>query len=122
MERWKDDPEEHDYPAAQDYLELLMRQSAAAAVVKLLRKQKTITKKAKDISRAAQLPLLDGDNYHVKKDLKKLEDGEKLSPVLLVRCGLAEPLVIADGYHRVCAVHHLDEDAEIPCRIASMNP
>jgi hypothetical protein len=27
-------------------------------------------------------------------------------------------LQIADGYHRICASHHLDEDADIPCRIA----
>jgi hypothetical protein len=27
-------------------------------------------------------------------------------------------LTIADGYHRICASYHLDEDADIPCRIA----
>ena len=26
-------------------------------------------------------------------------------------------LTIADGYHRISASYHLDEDAEIPCRI-----
>jgi hypothetical protein len=26
-------------------------------------------------------------------------------------------MVIADGYHRVCASYHLDEDAAIPCRL-----
>jgi hypothetical protein len=28
------------------------------------------------------------------------------------------PLTIADGFHRICASYHLDEDADIPCRIA----
>ena len=28
------------------------------------------------------------------------------------------PLTVADGYHRICASYHLDEDADIPCRIA----
>ena len=26
-------------------------------------------------------------------------------------------LVVADGYHRVCAVYHLDEDAEVACKL-----
>ena len=30
------------------------------------------------------------------------------------------PLTVADGYHRICASHHLDEDADIPCRIADL--
>jgi hypothetical protein len=30
------------------------------------------------------------------------------------------PLVVADGYHRICASYHLDEDAEIPCRLADL--
>ena len=31
-------------------------------------------------------------------------------------------LTIADGYHRVCASYHLDENADIPCRMADMPP
>jgi hypothetical protein len=26
-------------------------------------------------------------------------------------------MTVADGYHRICASHHVDEDADIPCRI-----
>ena len=26
----------------------------------------------------------------------------------------------ADGYHRICASYHLNEDAEIPCRIVDL--
>jgi hypothetical protein len=26
-------------------------------------------------------------------------------------------LTVADGYHRICASYHLDEDTDIPCRI-----
>ena len=56
---------------------------------------------------------------NLRNDLKKVKDGKKLSPVLLVRGQLTSdvPLTIADGYHRVCASWHLDEDADIPCRI-----
>jgi len=62
------------------------------------------------------LALLPADNKHVQADLDKVKEGRKLSPVLLVR---GEPMQIADGYHRVCASYHLDENADIPCRIAS---
>jgi len=52
--------------------------------------------------------------------LRKVNAGKKLSPVLLVRGRLTLdfPLTIADGYHRICASCHLDEETEIPCRIA----
>jgi hypothetical protein len=43
--------------------------------------------------------------------------GEKLSPLLLYRGQRNGKLVIADGYHRLCAVYHFDEDAMIPCKI-----
>jgi len=34
-----------------------------------------------------------------------------------VRDEAAGKVVIADGYHRLCAVYLFDEDALIPCRI-----
>jgi hypothetical protein len=57
----------------------------------------------------------------VRKDLAKVADGKRLSPVLLV-CGRGEkavPLTVADGYHRICASHHIDEDADVPCRLVA---
>ena len=53
-----------------------------------------------------------------------MKKGEKLSPVLLVRGGLYHDrlLTVADGYHRICASYLLDEDADIPCRIADLPP
>ena len=111
---WKDEPEEHDFPAALEYLSLLMSFSDAGEYVRQLRGSETYTRKAKDILRASGLPALPSDNKHVAKDLRKIDDGEKLSPVLVVR---GQPLIIADGYHRICASYHLDENTEIPCRI-----
>ena len=72
------------------------------------------------ILRAARLRLLAVDNPHVKSDLAKIEKHEALSPILLVRGDLPTgvPLQIADGYHRVCASYHTDENTDIPCRIA----
>src|SRR3989442_5936714 len=101
-EHWKDEPEEHDYPAALDYLTLHFPQAQADRLVAALRAAPTVHRKAKDILRASGLPELPSDNVHVKKDLDKVKQGIMLSPVLLVR---GQPLVIADGYHRVCASH-----------------
>jgi len=90
--------------------------------VAALRRAETVHRKAKDLSRASRLPILPPDNPHVASDLKKVREGHLLSPVLLVRGRLAlgVPLTVADGYHRICASYHLDEDADIPCRIADL--
>ena len=116
-EHWKDDPEKQDYPAARSYLSLLVDPSEAKKTAKALADEPDAARyKAKDILRAAGLPLLPLDDPEVAKDLAKVKAGTKLSPVLLVR---GDPLWVADGYHRICASYHLDEDAEIPCRIVA---
>jgi hypothetical protein len=111
---WLAEPEAHDFPAATDYLELLYPEEVAAALTKRLLDAPTILKKAKDILRASELPLLPKENIHVRENLRKVKKGKKLSPILLVRSGR---LIIADGYHRTCAIYYLSEDLEVPCRI-----
>jgi hypothetical protein len=120
-EHWKSEPEDHDYPAAASYLSLLLPQPSVDALVAELRAAPIGHWKAKDLLRASGLGLLPTDNPHVSSDLKKVKEGDKLSPVLLVRGSLnrSAPLQIADGHHRICASYHLDEDADIPCRMAS---
>jgi hypothetical protein len=110
-------PEEHDFPAAGDYLTLVMSESEAAAMVDALRAAPLVHRKAKDLLRASMLRLLPKDNPHVATDLKKVAAGKRLSPVLMVRGGGVIPLRVADGYHRICASYHLDENTDIPCRI-----
>jgi hypothetical protein len=119
-EHWKQDPDDHDYPAAASYLSLVLAEPALTAVVTALRGAPIGHWKAKDLLRASGLALLPEDNPHVGSDLKKINKGVSLSPVLLVRGDMARraPLIIADGYHRICASYHVDEDADIPCRIA----
>lgn len=111
---WLTEPEEHDFPAALDYLTLLYPEAIAEEIIARLKKVPTIKKKAKDILRASELTLLPASNYHVKADIQKVKKGKKLSPILLVR---DEKLIIADGYHRVCSIYYLSEDLEVPCRI-----
>jgi hypothetical protein len=121
-EHWKQEPEEHDYPAAQDYLSLVLSVQEASAVVEALKNAPLSVRKAKDLLRASGLVALPGTNVHVAKDLDKVRRGQRLSPVLLVRGDLASgaPLTVADGYHRICASYHLDEDADIPCRLVDL--
>jgi hypothetical protein len=121
--RWKTEPDEHDYPAAADYLSLVMPAADASALADKLRTAETTTHKSKDLLRAAALPQLDADNVHVAKDLHKIRAGTELSPVLLVRGDArgGRALVVADGYHRICASHVVDEDIEIPCRIIDLD-
>ncbi len=86
---WLKAPEEHDYPAALSYLSLVYPEVDAGVLVDRLRRAR----------------------------VKKIRDGKKLSPLLLVRDKAHGRVVIADGYHRLCAVYSFDEDAEIPCKI-----
>ena len=120
---WKEAPDDHDYPAAEEYLSLVTSPAAARRLARRLRGAPIVHRKAKDLLRASGLPLLAPDNFHVAKDLKKVTEGRLLSPVLLVRGKLQAriPLTVADGYHRICASYHLGEDADIPCRIADLD-
>ena len=116
-EHWLDEPEEHDFPAAASFLALLFSETAAAVIVDRLRQAAASSYKAKDLLRAARLELLPRSDAEVGTDLKKVARGERLSPVLLVRAGAGAPLIVADGYHRICASYHLDEDSAVPCRL-----
>ncbi len=112
---WLPEPEDHNYPAALSYLQLLFPAARAAKIVEDLKAAGVSTFKAKDIFRASGLSLLGVSNSHVDKDRHKIASGKKLSPILLVRGDTR--VIIADGYHRMCAVYAVDEDALIPCKI-----
>lgn len=115
--QWLDEPEATNYPAALSYLSLSLPPKRARKLVARLREAKVEQFKAKDIFRASQLSLLGVSNSHVVRDLKKIRSGKHLSPILLVRIPELMRVVVADGYHRMCAVYSLDEDALIPCKI-----
>jgi len=114
---WLAEPEEHNYPAAESYLKLLFNESRVSELVSKLRSAPLAKFKAKDIFRASQLSLLGVSNLHVEKDRKKIRKGIALSPLLLVRDEQCGKVVIADGYHRLCALYEFDEDAWIHCKI-----
>ncbi|WP_329604114.1 hypothetical protein [Undibacterium rugosum] len=114
---WLSEVEEHDYPAAESYLSIIYAENKARELVAKLRDAAIVQFKAKDIFRASQLSLLGVSNSHVEKDRKKIRKGNSLSPLLLVRDEANAKVIIADGYHRLCAVYGFDEDELIHCKI-----
>ena len=118
--KWLIEPENHDYPAAESYLNLIFgpysKQSPQLIVI-ALQKAPMTSFKAKDIFRASELSLLGISKLHVKKNIKKIKNGIALSPLLLVRDRDFGKVIVADGYHRMCAVYQFNEDVNIPCKI-----
>ena len=121
--KWLDDPEDHDYDAAADYLSLIAEADAVAATVEAL-------KSATDVPQGEGHPAGGPPRAPARRQRPRQgrprEDraGKKLSPILLVRGHLLDgvALQIADGYHRVCASYLTDENTPIPCRLVSWQP
>lgn len=117
---WMKEPQNHDYPAAASYLSLIAGPKAVSRAVRALEEAPTVTFKAKDLLRAAGLPLLPADDPDVAKELERVSAGTALSPCLVIRGSIKSGTTarIADGYHRICASYHLSEDTVVPARIA----
>ena len=118
---WKKKPEEDDFAGALSFLSLIVSPAKSQSLVRALRKAKTVKYAAKDLLRASELPLLSREEPQVDDDFKKINKGKALAPVLLVRGEISKgiPLIVADGYHRICAICYYDESAPIPCRIVN---
>jgi hypothetical protein len=115
--RWLDKPQKHDYPAAQSYLSLILQPREAKHLIEKLKRAGVAEFAAKDIFRASQVPLLGSSDSHVERYCELIILKQPLSPILLCRDPAHSKLIIADGYHRLCAVYTFDEDAMIPCQI-----
>jgi len=118
---WKKKPEADDFEGALNFLLLIYPDAKARRLLRSFHKAKTVERAAKDLLRAANLPLLPRENPHVEEDLTRIHKGKGLAPALLVRGDMTQgvPLVVADGYHRICAIWYYDESAPIPCRMVS---
>jgi hypothetical protein len=116
---WKKKPEREDFEGALSFLELLYSDAQCAKLLRALHSAKTVERAAKDLLRASRLTLLARDEPHVDADLRKIHKDKPLAPVLLIRGDVAKgiPLIVADGYHRICAICYHDESAPIPCRM-----
>ena len=116
--RWLDEPEEKDYAAAHSYLSLLVPVPVLDGLIEALKSAPKGSWRAKDILRAAHLPLLSGaKSAEVAEKLGHVKQGIALSPILLVVLREEIVLQIADGYHRTCAACLTDEDSLVPGRL-----
>jgi hypothetical protein len=117
--RWKKKPEPEDYGAALNFLTLVFTVGDAKKLIHGLHNAVTVERAAKDLLRASELSLLPRDEPHVDEDLKRIHKGKALSPILLIQGDMKRriPLLVADGYHRICAIYYYNENAPIPCRM-----
>ncbi len=117
---WKNRPVDADYAAALSFLSLIYPKARAAKLVSRLRSAKEGHYAAKDLLRASNLPLLPRDATKVEADLRRLHKGKRLSPILLVQGDMSRgvPLIVADGYHRICAICYHDENTPVSSRMS----
>jgi hypothetical protein len=116
--QWLADADDEDYAAARSYLSLLVAPGDLDGLIARLRAAPYGGWRAKDILRAARLPLL-GPRHsdEVAQKLAKVRAGEALSPILIVVLHPDVRAQIADGYHRTCAACLTHEDTLVPGRI-----
>jgi hypothetical protein len=120
---WLAEPEESSYPAAEDYMSLLLPPVRARRLVERFRTAKTAYWLADDLLRASRSTLPPKRDEHVAESLDEIANQRPLSPVLLVRgdMGRGVPLQIVDGLHRLCAAYRVDTDAIVACRMIDLD-
>ena len=106
---WLEEAKASNFDSAESYLTLVCGHVAAKKLVGELRKAKVEHFAAKDILRAAEIEAFPSNTEHVKTNINKVKNDEKLGPVMLCRVK-DHPLIIADGMHRVSAIWHFGED------------
>jgi hypothetical protein len=74
--KWLEEPEEHDYPAAESYLRLPFVDKTVVRLLNKLKRRPIIAFKAKDIFRASGLSLLGISDSHVENEkISRLQFG-----------------------------------------------
>jgi hypothetical protein len=117
---WGDEPGPSDLSAACAYLCLIFEPRLAERLTDALAAVETIRlHRAADLLRAAGTRPLRRKDLEVRAELDKIERGQLLAPVLLVRDVTRHVLVVADGLPRICASKLVNEDAVVPCRIVT---
>jgi len=113
--KWLKDVADHDYDAAYNYLSLKFDEKRASDIVERMKEAKMTTRRANDILRATGLSPLPLTDPGVQRDLLKLLNGDKLSPVLV--CDQKPGADVADGYHRVSLAYNIDPFMTVPLRV-----
>ena len=115
--KWRPKPPGKDYSAAETFLQLIYQSKKARRWAKELRQAKMSEYAAKDILRASGTPMSEVQAFDWSKQQKAIDTGKPLSPILIVQRGNGGPLIIADGFHRLCALFANDQEIKVPCKI-----
>ena len=115
---WQDDANPDDYEAAGHYLALVDNQKNIDKTLADLKAGTIVEYKATDLLRAAQLIVPKADDRPTREQIKKIKRGEPVSPVLLVRVPALKKVIVADGFHRICAAYRIDPDVVLHCKLA----
>ena len=116
--KWLPEPARKDYDAAETFLELLFKEKKARRWAKELMRGDITEYAAKDILRASGTLISEIQAFDWTKQQKEIESGTPLSPILIVRQDTGRHLIIADGFHRMCALFATDQEIRVPCKIA----
>lgn len=115
--KWLPKPAEKDYPGAELFLNLLFGPKQASTYIKKLRKGAIAEFPAKDILRAADIAIDKVQAYDWARQRDEIRKGVQLSPLLLVRRDNGGRLIVADGFHRLCAAFAANQEGLVPCKI-----
>ena len=111
---WSATLQERQVIGALNFLRLLLSEKEVKKAGKQLRRKFTITfHAAKDIIRASQSQMVADSDDNLKEQLRKIKVGESISPIVLLR--LERRVIVADGFHRLCAGYKIDEKQKIAC-------
>jgi hypothetical protein len=114
---WLSSPVDRDYISAERYLSLLFKPRKCRKLVRKLRAAPMSDYPAKDILRASRTPMSHVTAFDWGRQQQQIRDGEPLGPILIVRQNDGSSLIIADGFHRMCALFAEDELIKVPCKI-----
>jgi hypothetical protein len=117
--QWLDDAPESDYQAAAHYLALVEGPKNIGQAIAEMKAAGIVEYKATDLLRAAQLMVPKADDRPTRDQIKCIEKGEAVSPVLLLRVAALRKVIVADGFHRICAAYRLDPDVVLHCKLAA---
>lgn len=116
--KWLDKPADKDIKSAETFLGLLYGPKKARQYAKRLAKADLQQYAARDLLRASEMPIAEVQAFDWVKQRKEITDGTPMSPILLIRQENGGHLIIADGFHRLCAVFSIDQDAPVLCFVA----
>jgi hypothetical protein len=115
---WLNSPVDSDYESAERYLSLLYKPRKCRKLLRKLRAAPMAEYPAKDILRASRTRMSEVMAFDWGRQQQQIRDGEALGPILIVRQNDGSGLIIADGFHRMCALFTEDELIKVPCKIA----